>query len=240
MSALSGDIQIAPSSIFSSVATAETTVGARAKTQDGRIFRYCQAGGTALVQGKLQQASAQIANHQNLAPTASAAIGATQVTVTLGATAATAAQYAGGLLVVTVTPGEGYTYRISSNPAANSGASLTVTIEDPLLVALTTSSRIDLIANEYMGAIINPTTASSRPIGVAVYPIAANQFGWLQTGGPCSALAEGAITVGTALVASTTTAGAVKALTGVVAPIGQAITDISTTEYGAVHLLLDV
>jgi hypothetical protein len=197
-----------------------------------------KAGAVALVPGTLVQAPAEVTNHQNLTP-AAAAIGATQVTVTLGATAATANQYAGGLLVVTVTPGQGYSYEIDSHPAASGSATLVLTLKDPILVALTTSSRVDLVANEYNGVIINPTTASSNPVGVAVYPIAIGEYGYIQTGGHANVLADGAVVVGTAVVASNATAGAVEALTGVQAPIGIAQSGIATTEYGPIHLLLD-
>lgn len=238
MSSFSGDVQIAPSSIYSSSSTQELPLGARATMPDGRSFRYCKAGAVALVQGKLQQAAAEVTNHQNLTP-AAAAIGATSVTVTLGATAASANQYAEGFLNVTVTPGEGYSYKIKSHPAANASATLTLTLEDPILVALTTSSRCDLAVNQYKDVIVNPTTATSNPVGVAVYPISIGGFGWIQTGGIASVLADGTVTVGTALVASNGTAGAVEALTGVQAPVGIAVTGIATTEYGAVRLLLD-
>ena len=96
---------VTPQDLFSAVSNVATTapynagtpqLGVRAVTGDGREFHYVQAGGTALVPGKLQQASAQVANHQNLTPTAATAVGDTSITVTLGGTAATANQYLGG------------------------------------------------------------------------------------------------------------------------------------------------
>lgn len=240
MSYFSADPQLAPLGPFTSTASLPDAVqlGARFKTQDGRVFRMAKAGAVALVPGTLLQASAEVTNHQGLTP-AAAAIGATQVTVTLGATAATANQYAGGQLMVTVTPGQGYSYEIDSHPAANSSATLVLTLKDPILVALTTSSRVDLVLNEYSGVLINPTTATSNPVGVAVYPVVAGEYGYIQTGGHACVLADGAVTVGTAVVASNGTAGAVEPLTGVQAPVGIAQSGIATTEYGPVHLLLD-
>jgi hypothetical protein len=47
------------------------------------------------------------------------------------------------------------------------------------------------------------------------------------------------VTVGTDLVASNATAGAVEALTGVQAVIGNAMSGIATTEYGPVKLLIE-
>jgi hypothetical protein len=237
MSSLQSDLLISPGDLTLNTSTAQAGLGAKAVTGDGREFRYVLAGGTALVPGKLQQAPAEITNHQNLTP-AAAAIGATQVTVTLGATAATANQYAGGLLIVTTTPGQGYAYQISSHPAADASATLTVTLTDPIVVALTTSSVVDLVLNPYSGVIVNPASASSAPVGGAVHAVTAAQYGWIQSHGACALLADGTVTVGTSLVASNATAGAVEALTGVQAIVGLALTGIATTEYGAVHLML--
>lgn len=236
-SQVTSDILITSADLTANTEIAYHNPGERAVTPDGRSFRYCQAGATALVPGKLQQAPAEITNHQDLTPTATAA-GAFQVTVTLGATAATANQYSGGWVVVTLTPGQGYQYRISGHPAADASASLTLTLTDPIQVALTTSSRVDLVLNPYKGVIVNPASASSTPVGVAVYPVTAAYYGWIQVGGTATVLADGAVTVGTSLVASNATAGAVEALTGVQAVVGVAETGIATTEYGAVRLLL--
>lgn len=231
---------VAPNGPFSSSTDGtEIQLGAKFMDQNGNAYRRCLVGASALVPGTLVQAPAEITNHQNLTP-AAASIGATQVTVTLGATAATANQYAQGWLVGTVTPGQGYRYSIASHPAASSSASLIITLSDPLVVALTTSSRLDMVLNPYSGVIINPTTASSVPVGVAVYAAAAGTYSWIQTGGIAALLADGTVVVGTNVCASNATAGAVEAATGVQALVGIAQTGIATTEYGSVKLTFDV
>lgn len=232
---LGGDLQIVAADLAADSSVQMHKLGERAVTPDGRAFRYCKAGATALVPGKLQQAAAEATNHQNLVPVA-AAIGATSVTVALGATAATANQYAEGWIMVGLTPGQGYMYKISSHPAADASANLVLTLEDPIRVALTTSSRVDLVANPYSAVIVNPTTASSAPIGAAVTAVTAAQYGWIQVAGASCLLADGTVTVGTAVVASNATAGAVEALTGVQAVIGNALSGITTAEYGPVLL----
>ena len=239
MSSLSGSIQIVGQDLLTTSTNQAMQLGAQATTNDGRFFRYSLLGAVAAVPGKLFQASAQVANHQNLAPTANGAIGDKTITVTLGATAATANQYAGGFAIITTSTGAGYAYAIASNPAAALSATLTLTLTDALLTTTASAStKVDLIANPYSGVVVNPATASSAPIGSAVFAVTAAQYGWMQTSGTASLLADGAVVVGTALVASNATAGAVEALTGVQAPVGTAITDIDTTQYGAVNLLL--
>jgi hypothetical protein len=174
----------------------------------GACYRFAKAGAVDLVAGNWLQSPAQVGNHQNLTATA-AAIGATQVTVTLGATAATANQYAGGKAVVTVTPGLGQEVYIVGHPAAGSGETLTLTISEPLRVAWTTSTRVDLVPNQYNGVIQSPvTTLTGVPVGVAVNIITAGEYGWILCEGLAGALIAGTPAVGSGLVLPGTAAGA--------------------------------
>jgi hypothetical protein len=195
---------------MSSSATATHALGERLVTSDGRVFRYAQAGGTLLVAGNFLQAPAEVSTHQGLTPT-NTAIGATSLTVTLGATnAATANQYAGGWAVVTVTPGLGQIFGISGHPAAAAAAALTLTLTDAVSVALTAAaSKIDLIPNPYKGVIQAPiTTLTGAVAGVCVFPIPANEYGWIQRSGPACALIAGTPGPGVAIVVPGSAAGA--------------------------------
>lgn len=231
----------APIGLFSQEASPiNASLGQFAMTNDGRKVRYCKVGATALAQGKLYQSPAEITDHQNMA-VATASIGATQITVTLGATAATENYYADGFAVVAAGTGLGYTYRVSSNPAANASASLVVTLDDALIAALSSSdSKIDLYPNPLNGVVINPTTATGAPQGVAVYPATAAYYTWLQVSGPCAVLSDGGDVVGAAVVASNGVAGAVEDATSTAqAIIGIRLTGCATAEYGLVDLHLD-
>lgn len=238
MSALKANISIEPQDVFSTSSTQGTNIGAFATTGDGRGFRYCLAGGTTLVPGKLQQASAEdTSNFQNLTVSTSSA-GATSI-VTTSTVTLTVNQLAGGFVTITsATTGAGYTYKIKGNTAATAAAT-TIYLEDPIITATTGTVKIDAIPNPYSAVIVNPATASSAPVGVAVYPVTNAQYGWIQTHGPVSCLADGTVVVGTMLAASNGTAGALEAFTGVQAPVAQALTGIATTEYGFVNLLID-
>lgn len=227
---------VAAGDLTLNTATPQTEIGTKICTDDGREFRYCYMGAVAGVPGQLYQAPAEVTANQNLAIAASA-IGSTSI-VTTSTVTVTANQYAGGWAIITTSTGAGYQYKIKSHPAAT-GAVLTLTLEDPIQVALTTNSKVDLVSSPYNGVVVNPTTATSAPVGACVYPITINYYGWLQTHGPCSLLADGTVVVGTSLVASNGTAGAVEAGTGVQALVGTAMTGIATTEYGAVMLLLE-
>lgn len=237
MSQLTGPTLAFAHGIFEEKDTAQHTVGELAYANDGRAYRYCKAGGTALAAGKLQQSSAQDTGDQNLA-IAAAAAGATSI-VTTGTVTVTANQYAGGFVVIADDAGEGYIYRISDHAAATA-AVVTLNLEDEIQVALTTSTTIDLIKNPYDGVIINPTTISGTPKGVAVIAMTASYFGWLQVKGPASVLADGGLTVGTDVVASDNVAGAVEVTADgtpeILSVVGTAITAATDTEYGAVDL----
>lgn len=237
MSSLRSDLLINPQELFDlSISTKGTDLGALSTTGDGRYFRYAQAGAVALVPGTLQQAPAEVTANQNLTAVA-AAVGATSLVSTSTVTV-TANQYAGGWAMITVTPGQGYQYQIASH-AAYTSAAPTFTLADPIQVtALTTGSRIDLVSNPYMSAIINPAAASSAPIGVAVAALPISYYGWLQVKGVANVLADGTVTVGTSVCASNAVAGAIEATAGVQALVGTAVTGIATTEYGAVMLNL--
>lgn len=234
---LSGYPNSFPLPLMASSAIQECDLGAQA-ADGARKFRYVKAGGTAIVPGKLQQSPAAVDNHKNLA-CAAAAIGATQVTVTLGATAATANQYAEGYLIINDATGEGYTYKIKSHPAAALSTALVVTLEDPIVLALDTNSEASLVANPYNGVIVNPTTGSAAPIGMGIYPIPAGEYGWVQTFGVVSGLADGALAAGAQLSASNAVAGAVESEVAGQANIGRAIVAGVDTEYRAIFIDLD-
>lgn len=234
---LTGPTQVVAQTLHSSSADKYHNLGEIVFANDGRAYRYCKAGATALVAGKLQQSSAEDTGLQNLTAVA-AAVDDLSVASTTTVTV-TANEYAEGFVLVTVTPGVGRQYKVKGH-IAYTAAAPTFNLFEGVKVALTTTSRLDLVRNPYSAVIVNPITATSDPIGVAVHPIAISEFGWLQVGGVANVLADGAVTVGTALDASNGTAGAVEthASAGVQAPVGWAVTGIATTEYGAVRLNL--
>lgn len=233
---LSGPVTVAAQALYSSSADQLHNLGELTFTNDGRALRYCKAGGTATVSGSVYQAKAENTSDQNLA-VAAAAVGDTTITTTTTVTV-DANEYANGYVCVSVTPGLGKVYKIKSHPAAST-AVVTLTLSDPIEVALTTSSRIDLVANAYDSIIIQPTTRTSCPVGVAVAAITASQFGWLGVAGPLATLADGALTVGLEVVSSDATAGAVEVIADgapeLLPRLGYALSGVATTEVGMVQ-----
>lgn len=209
---LTGWMQSSPLGGFDSTADAEAKLGTLVCTGDGRKFRFVKVGAVALVVGNAIQSRVEDVDHDNIAVRATAA-GALDLLITTGASggALDANEYAQGLAVIDTTPGLGYAYQISNHDAisASTNGSLRLMASDPIQVALTTSSKVTLIANPYDGVIQHPvTTASGICVGGAIYPIAAGSYGWIQSGGLGAALIAGTPAVGQPVTSVGAVAGA--------------------------------
>lgn len=246
MSSLSSDTLINPQDLYditvssltpvgttSGINNGVATLGCLATTGDGRYFRYIIAGATALIPGQIQQAAAEVTANERIA-IAAAGVGATQL-VTTAAITVTANQYTGGYVMVATTPGQGYQYQIGTHAAFTSAAA-TFNLVDPIVVALTTGSTVSLVASPWSAVIVNPTTASGAIVGVAPAATPASFYGWVQTVGPACVLAQGTIVVGEEVSASSTTAGAIVATSGVLVDVGYAMQGITATQYGPIFL----
>lgn len=170
-------------SIMEPSSTQKETLGALRILADGRKFRYAKVGGSNVQAGAVLKALAATANHIDLA-VATAVAGATSVTVTLGATAATLNYYAGGYLQVNSgATALGHQYTIESHPAADSEATLVVTLKEPLKTALTNGThKVSLIPSPWVGLVV-ADGAGVFAAGVAPCNITANYYAWIQTGG---------------------------------------------------------
>lgn len=239
-SSLTGPVQVVSADLLSDLASPAHAVGAYVETADGRGFRYAKNGAVATVAGKLYQSAAQDTTNQNPSgglAVAAAAIGATSITLT-GSLTLAANLLAGGFMSVAVTPGQGYTYRVLGNTAVAAAANCTVTLADPLVIALTTSSKVTFSKHPYDSVIVNPTTATGAPVGVANSIITASQYGWLQTRGQCAVLTDSGTTVGLGVAPSAAVAGAVKTAATTLCTIGFAVETCVTTEYDLVFLTI--
>ena len=235
MSKLTSNALVQPSDLYVFTSTQGADLGTLGVTGDGREFRYAKAGASALVAGTLLQGPAIVANLQNATVAAAAAVGDKSVTLTISSTAVVANEYVGGLLIINDVDGEGQTMRIASHTSGTI-TSIVLTLEDALITALTTNSQGSVIANPYNGVIINPTTPTAKPVGVAISKIAAGYYGWIQTKGLVSCLNDGGTTVGLAVAPSQGTAGAVKTGATTLDSVGSAAQTGVTTEYNVIDL----
>lgn len=210
----------------------------------GSKYRYVQAGGSNLVTGNLLQEAAEDTNYRSMAVDTAAAIGVTQVSVTLGGTAVTANQFDGGQLVVESSTGIGQIFRILSHDVQTSTTgSCAFNIDRPLKIALTTSSQVSVRKSAFDGIIQFPTTQTGAPVGVALYAMTAAYHGWVQSGGEAALLQDtgsNSSADNTALEPSQAVAGSVKLQTagGVIIGHSREVVNVDST-MGFAMLTLD-
>lgn len=171
-------------------------------TEDGRQFRWAKNGAATLVAGDLLQAPARITNHISQTPATAGIIGDTSLSVTLGATAMTADQYRDGYLLIGLGTGFGYAYTLDSHGAVGSAAATGTTLQfkrgESLQVAVpTTANSVSFVQSPYVGVIQAPvTTLTAMLVGVAIKPLVANAWGWIQTKGPAAVTTSGTLIIG--------------------------------------------
>lgn len=212
MARLTGATTITQQDTLASSSDRLHDLGQMGVTSDGRKFRYCKAGADT-VSGDLYSSAAQDSQFEAMAIQANAAIGAEEISITIGTTSVAANDFDEGYLMVASGTGIGQSSRIVSHGTGTSGQTVKFAIEDALKVALTTagSSTLSVVKNPYDDVVIQATTPVASSAGIASFIIPSGEFGWLQTGGPAACLFDNAnntielLGVG----ASTTTAGAV-------------------------------
>lgn len=232
--------------LFQTSSTPITKQGTRVELDNGDIYRYVRAGASNISAGKMQLAPAQVANHVNQTGSAvSGAIGARQVTVNIGATAMSADQYANGYFIVNDATGEGYTYRIASNPAISSSGSGVIDLIDPIQVALVASTSEYTFVPNAFNAVVEAASSVRKAAGVPTVAITANYYGWAKTKGAASVLIGSAATSGARLMCDGSTAGAVTDNTDVTTVQTEVIVGSASygagvsTEYNVVELFVD-
>lgn len=179
----------------------------------GKAFRYSLAGGS-LVVGNLLQTSVNDTTYANMTVAAASAAGATTLSITNGTATITSAQFAGGSLTIytagTIGVADEYTI-LGVTGTLTTGGALTVTIDRPLRAAVSTSATVNMKRSPWSGVIQFPaSTQTGIPAGVAIYPIASGEYGWIQTHGICGVLSDGSTNaVGSDVGTPSGTAGAV-------------------------------
>lgn len=239
-----------------------TYLGQRFDLADGREVVLVQNGAVALVAGNLIQSEAEVTAHHKLAITVPTAypgsIGEKKIYVTNGSTVLNENKFQGGICHISAGTGIGQSFRIASHQKAADSAKFVVELEDPITVALDTTSKVTLVQNPYKNVIINPTTATASPVGVSLYALAAStaatynaatgaketdgvqQFGFIQSRGVVACLVDNTVTnVGYPVGRSAATAGAVGvASLTTAAHVGIAAQTLTSAEIGVIYLAL--
>jgi hypothetical protein len=212
MSSLTTDALAIPFDLFQQTneVHAAADVGMKSVTKDGRIFRLVYIGSLDIAQGLAVQAPPLVSAHQNLANVNSQAIGDTSITLTLGGTGLDLNQYQNGYIVVESGTGAGQLLQIRNNYVTAPSGPAVIYLNDPLVLALDSTSVISLIPNLYSNVVVNPTTETNVVLGATIYPTKAGNFAWVQTYGVASVLNDGGSAIGDILVSSNSVPGAFK------------------------------
>ena len=158
-------------------------------SKTGKGFRYCLNGAVAMVKGNVYQASADDATYQNMAVGTAAVAGDKYLQITNGTSTVTEAQFKGGSLTIytagTITIGDEYTI-VGLTGTLTTGGAMYVWLDRPVRAAVTTSAKVSMKRSPFSGVVSFPTTATEMVAGVAIHAVAASEYGWLQTHGPCA------------------------------------------------------
>jgi hypothetical protein len=162
-------------------------LGARLALDDGRVFRYCENGGSALAAG-LCVANPIPGTEREDTLTAAVAAGARSLTYTAVGTI-TENQYRDGLLCVVDGTGQGLQYKIESHLAIAAAATGTINLYDPIVTALDTTTDVMLVPSIYKDVVLTPDQIV-QVVGVPPIPVTADYFFWAQTWGIAPVLNE--------------------------------------------------
>ena len=175
-------------------------------------FVYASAGEGVTV-GQLMESSAVEGNENDDLAVATAAVGATSLSVTFGG-AVTLDEYKDGFLFVnTATASGGYQYRIKGNAAGTSAVNVDLDHEDGIVQAITNGTdTVGCFKNHYDSVLQSNLTPVGPVVGVTRNDIASASYGWLQVSGPSVVLIQGTPAAGAGLMRSDGTEGAVEVL----------------------------
>lgn len=191
-------------------------LGTRLETADGRVFRYVLASGTCYPQMGTYKAKAT--NTCAVAPTqktaaemaasypgetlASGADGSEYVAVTIDSEIGvlttgvlSANELEGGYIVVGNGSGQApQNRRIVSHPALAAAGTLVVRMDEPLVTAVTAATTtIELMECPYYNVAGDGAGGDYVSfIGISTCQLAASDYGWIQTWGPCWATSNSA------------------------------------------------
>ena len=203
--------------IHNTSATQGAPLGEDLSVPPNRLFRYARNGPQTLAVGTVLQATRPNTSHANMT-CAAAPAGAYALTVTLDRGDPTVVdEYKNGYIYVNDEAGEGFLYDVVGHPGGG-GEDTTkkITIRDPLVVALTTSSQATLIKNIYDG--VNRPYGDPWDIIAGITPVSvpADHYFWCQVRGPAVVLQEGGLFAGRGVMLSQRKSGAVEVLKQVI------------------------
>lgn len=171
--------------------TREFDIGFKGVTPDGRVFHYAYASSALLPSwGVLTN----MPDTEDATIGAAALVGATSITCDVQGTTVAADAYAGGYAIIWTGATDNITfpYKVKSNTYNTVGLEFTVTLEEPLVVALGADAIVTLFANEYASVMRAGTVVGGTYdgwcgyVGIPAVDVDSGDYCWIQTWGPCT------------------------------------------------------
>jgi hypothetical protein len=174
--------------------TQQWSIGTRLEDIWGRVFRYCEVGGT-IAQNSLSQAEVPDAVHDALNLTTAVTAGDTSVEVNSpesGTADFIVNEYAQGWLYSeTLEPG--IAYPISDHLAwdISTTTDLTVNLFHAIQTAMVAACALEFVKSKFKEIIVHPAPQTAAVNGVMQGSGAVDgDFAWIQTRGPCKILTD--------------------------------------------------
>src|SRR3990167_7249429 len=219
--------------------TEKLPLGSKMVVEDGRTYRFAEAGGTTLERDECTQGEAPSANFLDEA-VATLAAGVTVLTGVGSTTGNGAASlFKNGYIWSSTATNANPLYRIKDNTLITAAATTgTITLYAATKAAYAAADTITYIKNPWKDIIVTPNaTATAVVTGVPSVDIALDAFGWVQTSGPALCLIAGTVVLNNPVIL-TSTAGAVgpaaSQTTNLTGIIGNCIAVEATTEHGPI------
>lgn len=215
-------------------------IGTKYEDEFGNIYRYIKNAAVELAPGKIIVNADSDSDATNVTVARTYAAGAKEIIIDAG-NAIAADAFADGTLTVNDATGEGVTVVVAGNTVTTGAAEMTVTLKQPIPVALTIDvSQVTLQKNPWDEPVISIADQADMPVGVPNVTIPASYYGWVQTRGTCSVLFDEAVAKGLALTIGSSTVGAVEAADAAGEPVlGVAQMAGVDTEYQPAFLTID-
>ena len=144
-------------------------------------FVYAKAAGTLLTYTGVKNSLRQ--KIDNCAVQANYAAGVKTITIT-SARSCTLDELIGGEVVIFVSANESFTRGIVGNSAMTATATLTLYLDHPTPVAITTAMTAEAMASPYSAVVSNGNTDWTPVMGMPMVAATTGQFLWLQVSGP--------------------------------------------------------
>ena len=238
-------LNISEEETFNTYTAERVPVGSLARVEDGRLYRFVENGGVALVASTMAQSRLEVVADSTGQTVGTMAAGVTVLTG-VGATnndfAIDVLKY--GYVFTDTAADLNPAYRIKSNTLLDAGASTgTITLFSPTVAAIAAATTVSYMRSPWRDVIVTvATTPTAKVLGAAVNALAIDAFGWVCSRGPASVLTQGTLVIGDPCSPGTDAGSArdVAAGTAETEPIyGYVLKVEATTESSLIFLTLD-